>query len=71
MTKETILKQFSNSIHRIFNKVYCRDIDSLFTKIAKSNIEFTPSEKQAMQYLMQDLEQLNRNARDSKKTNFF
>lgn len=66
-----VFRQFGDLINRVFHKVYCRDIDSLLLKITKSDIELTPNEKQAIQFLMQDIEQLNRNARDNKKTNFF
>jgi hypothetical protein len=55
---QIILNNLGFSIERLFNKVYCRDINSILNKVANSNIDLTPSEKQALNYLIYDLNQL-------------
>lgn len=64
--KNLSLKELSLALKRTFNKVYCRDIDTLLAKVSDS-VDLTPSEKQAIRFLIQDLNSLKNKADKKEK----
>lgn len=61
MSKQIKIEELKRVLKQVVgNKRYLGDIDTLLDKLP----DLSPNEKQAIQYLMQDLEQLSR---DSKK----
>jgi hypothetical protein len=70
MSKITIWTDLTNVFNRVFNKVYCRSLDSAFNKIKNSDIVFTNDELQAIRFLIQDIESLERKSH-ANKNKFF